>query len=406
MYFCREHRERERENNSIEHRSSRHSSPSLPRTNDRDTRRGEEPPRHTTTNHDRTPGSERDKDVVGESSRHAGSDDRGATNGRTRELSKSPVRDSRSSEPHHRSSEPKSDSAFNNVMHGSSLISKEDPRKESEKLHEAAMHPSAAGMIPTSMSMSNMSMFDRSRLGAMQFGPPMHPLDRPPGHGGPWEPFRSTLDALHREQQLRPDIREYERDRLMRAGLPPVGPPSMMEQVHDRFRDREPHHDFTRDNPLGLDPLRRLEHEQHERMQRYLEDRDRAIREEAVERTRLLHGSAAAEHAGLVGLPPRHLSMMPPSAGGIPFPRNSMMYPNSVHGHKNGSPSSLGSQPPPLIPTASVGGASTPAASRSHNSSPAAPLQSSSVRNNSSSPPDPALSKDKLPPSEKESSSR
>ena len=340
-------------------------------------------------NHDRTAGSiePRDKESA-EPSRHS-VEERNATNGRTRELSKSPVRgESRSSEGHHR--DPKADSAFNNVMHASSLISKED-RKEPEKLPESAVH-AGAGIIPTSMSMS---MFERNRIGAMPFGPPMHPLDRPPAPGGPWEPFRSTIDALHREQQLRGDsIREYERDRLMRAGLPPVGP--LMD--HDRFRDREPH-DFTRDNPLGLDPLRRLEHEQHERMQRYLEDRDRAMREEA-ERTRLLHG---VEH-GSLGLPPRHIGMMPPSSTGIPFPRNSMLYPNSVHAHKNGSPSSLGSQPPPLIPTASVGGASTPVASRSHNSSPAALSQQPSVRNNSSPAEAASLSKEKPP--EKDSNSR
>ncbi len=391
----REHKERESSIN--EHRSSRHSSPSQPRTNSdsRDIVRRDEPPRHV-QNHDRTAtssGEPRDKEAASSepSSRHS-TEDRNTTNGRTRELSKSPVRGedrSRSSESHHR--DPKADSAFNNVMHASSLISKDTERKEPEKLHEPAIHP-AGGLIPTSMSMS---MFERNRIGAMPFGPPMHPLDRPPVPGGPWEPFRSTLDALHREQQIRGDIREYERDRLMRAGLPPVGP--LLD--HDRFRDREPH-DFTRDNPLGLDPLRRLEHDQHERMQRYLEDRDRAMREEAAERTRLLHG---VEH-GSLGLPPRHIGMMPPTSSGIPFPRNSMLYPNSMHAHKNGSPSSLGSQPPPLIPTASVGGASTPVASRSHNSSPAALPQPPSVRNNSSPAESAALSKEKAP--EKDSHSR
>ena len=349
--------------------------------NDSEHRRDERDSNRTVQNHDRGPSRDGDHHHRDHEPRPIPGE-----HGRSREFSsRSPIRDSHYRPANDNMHASKSESAFNNV-HGL-LPSKEErkevapPEKERPVHNSHPLHP-AMSMAP------GMSLFERSRMAAAaaaQLGPPMHPLERPPGPVGiHWDHFGRGLEQtlqLQREQgMIRPDLREYERDRIMRSTLQPMGP--LMD--HERFRDREPH-DFTRDNPLGLDPLRRLE---QERIQHYMEERDRMLRDEA-DRARLLGVDPALCLQG------RPMGLMPPVSTGLSLFRNSMMYPNNVH--RNGSPSTA-PQPPPLIPSTSIG--LNPAGPRSRTSSPSLALPPS-VRN--SSPAEPSQ-KDKH--SEKDSHSR
>ncbi|XP_077995417.1 autism susceptibility gene 2 protein homolog isoform X1 [Glandiceps talaboti] len=229
------------------------------------------------------------------------------------------------------------DSAFENVQN-KGIVKNEEKEEDNDIMivgaaeNNAQSEPSRTRVTPT------LSISDRSRM-IPPFGMMTHPPERLTlhPHAGAWDPIRNPFPRsfdFPREQLLvRPDIREYERERMMRSlhqslsTHHPLAP--FMEQ--ERYREREPH-DFTRDNPLLMDLSRRgdLDHLPH-----YAEERER-LREDtlAAERNRLLHGG---DHLHV-----RPSLFMPSS---LPFPNNATLKSSSS------LPSSI---PPPLVSTVSL----------------------------------------------------
>ncbi|XP_071945328.1 autism susceptibility gene 2 protein-like isoform X2 [Antedon mediterranea] len=250
---------------------------------------------------------------------------------RTREGSRSPS-------THHMHRRDIKESAFDSVGH--CLTNKEERReydvakeRSIDQLHRDPLHPGIAAVG---------SMFERRGLGIF---PPSYAIERPPP-GIPMMPWdardnyiRSRQESFQREHAFR---QEYERDRMLRSAAAaaaasgqPMGP--IIEQ--ERFRDREPH-DFTRDNPLAVDSYRsRIEQERLHVHQRLLEER--VLREEA-ERNRMLQ--VAHEHGQM--MIPSHPALPPSLHNSLPYSRSSNFFQNSIM--------LKASQPPPLVPTASI----------------------------------------------------
>nr|XP_006811699.1 PREDICTED: autism susceptibility gene 2 protein-like [Saccoglossus kowalevskii] len=129
-------------------------------------------------------------------------------------------------------------------------------------------------------------------------------------------------------------IPSHHTERLLNSAHHPHSPLApFIEQ--DRYREREPH-DFTRDNPLGMDTRRSdLDHLPH------LAEEQVRLREDtmAAERNRILHGG---DHLGL-GVS-RHSMYIP---GGLSFAA-------SASAKSSMSSSGLSGIPPPLVPTVSL----------------------------------------------------
>ncbi|XP_033115539.1 autism susceptibility gene 2 protein homolog [Anneissia japonica] len=322
---ARKERERERIKDSIDHEKERErlvdrpgqSSTSPDRwTNDR--KKEEEKDRHMDERREKN--SERDgehsKDIIPKLNDH-----------RTREGSRSPA-------THHMHRRDIKESAFDSVGHilPPNKEERRDYETAKETLHRETMHSGISPVVG--------SMFERRNLGLF---PPSYAIERPPP-GMPMIPWDARDNFFRRQESFQREHafrQEYERDRMIRSAAAaaaatgqPMGP--IIEQ--ERFRDREPH-DFTRDNPLAVDSYRRIEQERLHVHQRLLEER--VLREE-VERNRMLQ--VAHEHGQMII--PSHPALPPSLHNSLPYSRSSSFFQNSIM--------LKASQPPPLVPTASI----------------------------------------------------
>ncbi|XP_078680511.1 autism susceptibility gene 2 protein homolog isoform X5 [Branchiostoma floridae x Branchiostoma belcheri] len=261
----------------------------------------------------------------------------------------------------------KSDSAFNNVAKPNDVKVKEEKREEdgevlvvSERQRHSASslermerprseaditsHP---GIVPT---MGSISMLERTRMMAGQFGLPDRP--RLPGpHLGMWpaDPMRDPFrDSYHRAFDFNRAELHHRNDFMAREAMMRdhmihrLTAPNMLP--HDRFREREPL-EYNRDSLLRND----MERAAHLRT----DDRDRFMREE-FERSKML------------GMVPGGADMHPMYPGGMHYPRPTATPPSSHTNSVHKASSSPASNPPPLIPSASAN-----SAPRSTNNSPA-----------------------------------